>query len=358
MSGIVQLEINEKNRWVYFTKYRWVAHVGYWIWVFFMGTFIPAKGPITADVVLNHFFLDNVVIASFFYFYCLYLIPYFFKRNKYFLFWVLVIASYLLSAAIDVPYERTIVHLTDPPSTKAGMSFKEHYFSNLNGYLFNFLFFSIMLFFMEKNEENHTLLETEKEKKEIEEVKLNLLKTNISPDFLLRSLSQLKRAALVPETYTPDAILTFSDLLRYRLYRGRQTETPLAEELQALQSFVHFIQLDHIKNNLEVTLNMQGDAEDKFLAPLSLVNLLEPFCKTLPLNTANLDIILLIEADELFMEMYYSTRLSERIQRDLEEYGVGYNQLYGNILKFYFEDCEDESCIIRLALPLANKKAT
>lgn len=355
MSSLVELEINERNKWIYFQKYRWVAHVAYWIWVLLVGTIMRAKGPITPSLIFNHFFLTNLMFATFFYFYCLYLIPYYFKRNKFFLFWVMIVSGYLIVCAADIFFRRNFIHFTDPiPPATYTSTFSKHYVTNLNGYLINFLFFSIMLFFMEKNEENSTILELEKEKKEIEQVKLDLLKTKISPDFLLRSLHQLKEASKIPEETTPEAILTFSDLLRYRLYRGRQSQTTLTEELSAFESFIHFISLGASQHQLNIAFNTQGDPADKFLAPLALINLLEPFCKVINTQPVTMEIILLIEQEELLMEIDYHAQASAQLLHDLEEYGMNYGQLYGKTLKFNFDDCEGKACTVRLSLPLGD----
>lgn len=355
MADIVQIEINRKNRWVYFSKYRWIAHVIYWTWVLVVGTLMSVQGPITPAVILNHFLLDNLLIAVFYYTYCLYLIPYFFKRNKVALFWMLTVLSYLAIAALDVPYHDYCVKLSaHVPYLEPGNTFLERYFMNLGNYLLNFVVFSMMLFFMEKNEENHTLIEMEKEKKEIEQVKLDLLKTNISPDFLMRSLGQLKGSAQDQDSSTPEAILTFSDLLRYRLYTRKKQLAPLSDELDALNSLVHFIELYQEKNNLVIQLDFQGKAGSKLIAPLSLINILEPFCKAHSNQPVVLQMILLIDEEELNVEMDYSLRASEILLKDLEEYGNGYCQLYGSSVKFKFENCQDDRCIISLTLPLAN----
>lgn len=350
MADIVEIEINDKNRLVYFTRYRWVAHVGYWIWVLVVGTLLAVKVPITPAVLFNHFILDNLLIAVFFYTYCLYFIPYFFKRNKNVAFWSIVLACYLIIPAIDVFYNKTYVHLST--SHDANASFLVSYANNLRNYLLNFLIFSMMLFFMEKNEEGHTDIETEREQQEIEQVKLDLLKTNISPDFLMRSLAQLKKSATDETESTPEAILTFSDLLRYRLYSKRKQITKLTEELDALNSFIHFIDLDKQNNNLTIILQTQGDPEDKSIAPLSLVNIMEPFCKAHSNRPVVLNMILLIEERNVILEMDYSLRANPVLLADLQEYGENYKQLYGGNVKFHFENCEDERCLISLTLPV------
>lgn len=350
MADIVELEINNKNRLVYFKGYRWVAHVGYWIWVLIVGTLLAVKVPLTPAILFNHFILDNLPIAIFFYTYCLYIIPYFFKRNKNLQFWSIVLACYLIIPAIDVYYNKIFVHLSIPHNINH--SFLSSYISNLSNYLLNFLIFSMILFFMEKNEEAHTDLETAKEQEEIEQVKLDLLKTNISPDFLMRSLAQLKQSATNQTDSTPDAILTFSDLLRYRLYSKRKQTAKLVEELDALNSFIHFIDLNRQNNHLTINLQTQGNSEGKSIAPLALVNIMEPFCKAHSNRPVTLNMILLIEDHSILLEMDYSLRANPVLLADLQEYGENYKQLYGSSVKFHFENCEDERCLIALTLPV------
>ena len=137
MADIVELEINNKSRLVYFTRYRWIAHVGYWTWVLIVGTLLTVKIPITTAILFNHFILDNLLIAVFFYTYCLYLIPYFFKRNKNFKFWSIVLACYLIIPAIDVLYNKNFVHLSTPQTANSGYLIS--YASNLSNYLLNFI---------------------------------------------------------------------------------------------------------------------------------------------------------------------------------------------------------------------------
>ncbi|RZK80924.1 MAG: histidine kinase [Pedobacter sp.] len=348
--NIVELEINNKNRWVYFSKNRWMAHVAYWIWVMIVGTILVVDVPLTPSIFINHFILDNLVIASFFYLYCLYLIPYYFKRGKHLQFWLLVAVLFFSMPAVDVFFNKTFVTLSYHQRPNTG--FLDSYFGSIGGFLLNFLLFSMMLFFMEKNEEGHTLIELEKEKQEIEQVKLDMLKTNISPDFLMRSLSQLKQAAIAQDDGTPESILTFSDLLRYRLYTNRRQHTTLQEEVDALGSFIHFIELNHHRNNLKINFQIQGTTEGKGIAPLALINILEPFCKAISNQPVTLAMILLIDDDNLVLEMDYSLRAGETLLADLQQYGDNYHQLYGNCVKFTFENCEDNRCLISLTLPV------
>jgi two-component system LytT family sensor kinase len=352
MSTFVQQQINNRNRWVYFTKYRWTAHVVYWTWVLVAGTLMMVTVPITPAVILNHFVLSNINIAIFYYLYCLFLIPYFFKRNKNLQFWVILTISFVALTAFDVYFNQHYVHLSNGEGLQSKTGFWTNYLRVVFGYVFNFLLFTMMLFFMEKNEENSLILEMEKEKKDIELVKLDLLKTNISPDFLLRSLNQLKRAAISGEEDTPESIITLSELIRYRLYRGKQLETPLAEEIEALQSFIKFIGYDHANNNTCVKLGITGSPEGKFVAALALINIIEPFCKVIPLAPTVLRLHLLIEQNLLELKMDYNKTASGQLLEDLNNYGHNYKLLYGKSVNFNFENCAGDTCKINLTLPL------
>jgi two-component system LytT family sensor kinase len=355
MSTFVQREIDKRNRWIYFSGYRWTAHAGYWLWVLLFGTVFRVHTPITPSILFNHFLLANLPIAIFFYLYCLFLIPYFFKRNKNLLFWISVITSLIVISSADLLFFQRFVHLTGEQNYNPALGFWKNYSDTFPMYLANFLLFSILLFFMEKNEENDMLLEMEKEKKEIELVKLDLLKTNISPDFIMRSLAQLKKAAIVQEPYTPESIITFSELLRYRLYRGRQLQTPLLEEVQALDNFISFIKFDHRHNNLLVELQVVGAAENKFISALALINLLELFCKTIPKEPATLKLNLDITAEQLYLTITYNKKATDQLLADIEKYGTDYRQLYGSSIQFNFENCVDETCKIDMVLPLVHQ---
>ncbi|WP_158800236.1 histidine kinase [Pedobacter sp. L105] len=357
MNSFIQQEINKRTRWVYFSNYRWIAHVAYWTWVLVIGTLTRVAVPITPGVLLNHFVMSNIFIFIFYYLYCLFLIPYFFKRNKNLQFWILLTVSFLVLTISNVYFDKRYLRLSEYAGEGMDMGFWKNYLRIVSGYVFNFLFFTMLLFFMEKNEENSLFSELEEEKKEIELVKLDLLKTNISPDFILRSLKQLKKTAADEQPYTPQSIITFSELLRYRLYRGKQTQTPLQEEIAALQTFIEFITFNSQNNNLIAELEISGDVKDKFVVPLVLVNILEIFCKVIPENPAQLSLKLLIKEDLLMMTIIYDKKAEGQLFADLEQYGTDYSLLYGEMIDFTFDNCEDETCRIEMKMKLLSGKA-
>ena len=348
MNSFVQIEIHNKNRWIYFTKYRWIAHMLFWLWVLLENL----RNAGASDTFLStfiEFFIRNLPIAIFFYFYCLFLIPYLFKKNRVRLFWLALLACLVIFPVLNLFYDKLFPEKSMPEVIK-NSSFIEGYFQLFVNYVLNFLLFSMRLFFMEKSKEQDTLIELEKEKKEIEQVKLDLLKTNISPDFLMRSLKQLKNTAAALQENTPESILTFSDLMRYRLYRGRQYFSPLTEELIALHAFIDFIHLEE-GNRLYIDLLVNGSAEQKDIASLALINILEVFCKTPPPVPARLKIEIRTESQSLLVHLHYSLHATDAILSDLQKYGENYSQLYGDEVKIDVENCKDPHCLINLSLP-------
>lgn len=348
MANFAQLELHNKNRWIYFTKYRWLAHVAFWIWVLGVN-FYHAEPATPALRIVAGFVVNNLPIAVFFYLYCLVLIPHFFKKNKILWFWIALMACFVCFPAFSIYYDRAFP-MGDAANNDTGKGFGYELFMQFGNYFLNFLIFSMMLFFMEKNEEQDTLLELEKEKKDIEQVKLDLLKTNISPDFLMRSLKQLKTAAAEDRENTPESILTFSDLMRYRLYRGRQQFAPLKEEISALEAFISFIHFDP-DHQLNFSLDIKGKSEDRNITPLALVNILEIFCKTVTDRAVSLKIFLHIQAENLLLELHYNTNPGPALIQDLNKYGDNYRQLYGENVHFEFKNCDDNDCLIRMSLP-------
>jgi hypothetical protein len=327
-------------------------HVGYWLFVLIVSTLIPKYDHLSLQVVFEEFILSNIVIAGFFYLHCLYFIPYLFKRNHVKTFWLVLVASMVIIPLVSMvvySYLGNYVPSFKPdPAHSLGM----RYGMELQTYLFNFLLFSVMLYFMERNEMRRTKIEQEQEQMAIQQVALDTLKTQVSPEFLLQSLNQLKALTLQKSTAAPEAVITFSDLLRFRLYRGREGELPLAEELQALQSLVRFTTLG-LQDGPDVELETQGDACDYTIAPLTLVNLAELFCRRPEIAT--LQVIVMIAEGELNAEFIAPQAFPDELLAELEEYEQNLHRFYGDNITFMVRNTITES-ILSVCLPIRYKE--
>lgn len=119
-----------------------------------------------------------------------------------------------------------------------------------------------------KKEEN-TLLEKEKLKAELE-----VLKAQLQPHFLFNTLNNLYSLILQQSKQAPEVVLKLSELLRYILTESAKNKILLTRELSILKDY---IALEHIRfgSRLDMTINIHGDLDNKLIAPLLFLPLVE-----------------------------------------------------------------------------------
>jgi sensor histidine kinase YesM len=119
-----------------------------------------------------------------------------------------------------------------------------------------------------KKEEN-SLLEKEKLKAELE-----VLKGQLHPHFLFNTLNNLYSLILLQSNDAPQVVLKLSELLRYILGESAKSKILLTEELSILKSYISLEQMRFGKR-LDLTINIQGQIDDKWIAPLLILPLVE-----------------------------------------------------------------------------------
>lgn len=117
----------------------------------------------------------------------------------------------------------------------------------------------------------HQWLQTEKEKVTAE---LHLLKAQVHPHFLFNTLNNIYSFSLQNSSKTPGMILKLSSLLSYMLYDCKGDEVRLEKELEVMKNYID-LEKERYGNHLELSLNMEGDITDRFIAPLLLLPFLE-----------------------------------------------------------------------------------
>jgi LytS/YehU family sensor histidine kinase len=114
-------------------------------------------------------------------------------------------------------------------------------------------------------------MQAEKEKVTAE---LQLLKAQVHPHFLFNTLNNIYSFSLDQSPKTPGMILKLSSLLSYMLYDCKADEVLLEKEIEVLKDYIELEQARY-GDNIEISLNMEGDIKDKFIAPLLLLPFLE-----------------------------------------------------------------------------------
>lgn len=123
---------------------------------------------------------------------------------------------------------------------------------------------------------NWWLKQKESERLDREKVnaELQLLKAQVHPDFLFKTLNNIYTHALSSSPRTPGMLLKLSDLLSYMLYECDRSVVPLEKEINMMKEYM---QLENIRYNdePEIEVNVKGDLDNKYIAPFLLLPFIE-----------------------------------------------------------------------------------
>lgn len=111
----------------------------------------------------------------------------------------------------------------------------------------------------------------EKEKTTTE---LTLLKQQINPHFFFNTLNNLYALSITKDEQTPEVVLQLSELMRYVIYRGKENQVSLDEEIKYIEDYV---QLQQIRLHKRLDFQFEKDLTDPIpqVAPLLFIVLVE-----------------------------------------------------------------------------------
>ncbi len=141
---------------------------------------------------------------------------------------------------------------------------------------------------------------------------LQLLKAQVHPDFLFKTLNNIYTHALAGSPRASGMLLKLSDLLSYMLYECDKSIVPLEKEITIMKEYM---QLERIRHNdeLEMEVNVKGDLNGKTIAPFLLLPFIENSFKHSSQMTEqfwiNMDIR--IEGDHFSMKL--ANGMSEKV---------------------------------------------
>jgi hypothetical protein len=114
-------------------------------------------------------------------------------------------------------------------------------------------------------------MQAEKEKVTAE---LQLLKAQVHPHFLFNTLNNIYSVSLATSPKTSQLILKLSSLLSYMLYECKTENVLLEKEIKVMRDYID-LEKERYANKLEISLNIEGDIKNKYIAPLLLLPFLE-----------------------------------------------------------------------------------
>lgn len=284
-------------------------HILFWMAVFlFITGFYSVQTNFIVSARNNLIFMP--IQVAYYYAIAGWLMPQYLFPGRYFKFAMGVLFVVLLSAGIThvagilfvTPYTIKMMHVTDVDYLRATQRpFLEKLFdmkNMINTFKGTNLFTGFVLAMKLAKmwyERREATLQSE----------LSALKAQVHPHFLFNTLNNLYALSLNQSQKSPQLILNLSNILRYMLYECDASEVSLSKEVVMLQQYVSLEKLRY-DDRLDVTFNIYGDTDDKLIAPLLLLPLIENAFKhgvSAQTGDAWVNISLYIMRDELKLKI-------------------------------------------------------
>ncbi|MEE9361564.1 MAG: histidine kinase [Cellulophaga sp.] len=155
---------------------------------------------------------------------------------------------------------------------------------------------------------------------------LRFLRSQISPHFFFNTLNNIYALTLEKSDKAPEVVLKLSELMRYLLYATKKRKQDLISEIDCIQNY---IDLERIRfdDSLDVNIAISGNLENKTIAPMLLVPLIENCFKhgaKKGLGIMKIDIDIKIE--DTFMYFNVSNTIPDKTENNkspTREGGIG-----------------------------------
>ncbi|WP_282015857.1 sensor histidine kinase [Marinifilum flexuosum] len=260
------------------SRSRIIYHILFWVvaTVFWLLTMFVASNfknilkiePVLMTLVFNLCFAVAVYVNL------LILIPFLFKRQRFFLYVVSVFAMISIAAFV-------IDFLLVYPLNSFVQG--EQYFEELTFVVWvNFAIFTLIyvgitsvlsmtreLIILQKVTANFQDIEREKL-----EAELKALKAQINPHFLFNTLNNLYSLTLDKSDKAPNLVLKLSDMMRYILYECNDRYVFVDKELDFIKNYLD-LQKIRLDDTIPVSINVKGSASQNKIAPLLFEPLIE-----------------------------------------------------------------------------------
>ncbi|MEZ5040992.1 MAG: histidine kinase [Saprospiraceae bacterium] len=231
--------------------------------------------------VISHFFLFLgytfqflLLYLSLYFFYILnnkVLIPFLLKKRGLFIYMLGVVGSIALFFPV---FAQLLISLPMVKATNSLMPSQTlEVFTELNALIpFIVMICSLpiivaMQWFRQNNEITHL------EKQQVEN-ELGLLKQQINPHFFFNTLNSLYSLSLSKSDKTPEVIVQLSALMRYVIYRGKEKEVLLTEEIDYLTDYIN-LQKIRLHKAFDLLIRKEIKDKDFLFPPLLLIILVE-----------------------------------------------------------------------------------
>ena len=189
----------------------------------------------------------------------------------------------------------------------------------------------------------------ERKHKEIIQTELDYLKAQINPHFLFNALNTIYFKINKTNTNAREALLGFSEILRYQLYECNFDKVLIDKEIKYLQDYIH-LQLLRRSENCRHNITISETVVNFEIAPLILVNFVENAFKHLRTNKELINEITVVMdkiGDTFIFEVTNDKNPDETINKEAN--GIGLQNvkrrldlIYGDNYKMEIENTPDK----------------
>ncbi|MGI8583751.1 MAG: sensor histidine kinase [Chitinophagaceae bacterium] len=264
------MDINQPNNFIFSSRYRVWRHILLWVfqslWITLAWT---SSYPFLSALLVQLIWLPVYMLYCYPFIY--WVLPRLLLKGRYVQFAVIVLfwvfagwyVNYYFRLYISIPFQELmeITKINRNPGQQG----------NFFTLIAVWCFASTCVLFKHWLRKQQEWLQAEKEKVSAE---LQLLKAQVHPHFLFNTLNNIYSFALENSPKTPELILKLSSLLSYMLYDCKAEQVLLEKEIEVMKDYVD-LERERYGNKIEISWRIEGEVEDKCIAPLLLLPFLE-----------------------------------------------------------------------------------
>lgn len=245
-------------------SYRWRFLLNLQHAFFFVGFSLIAyfTGANYVDAPMLLFYVAFLLLVNAGVYYVVYgfLVPHYYLSNKYPVFMLYALLLFLVTALFRILLEPSLFGI-GPDQTAANANYLYLVYSVQALVILTASFFGIT--------KDKFLIEQDYEAlgEQKEQIHLDLMKSKLSPHFLLNTLNNIYAKSFVPSQHVSASILQLSRLLQYVIYDSAATKIPLASEFSTMRSLEGLYRLKY-NNDLMITFDIvETDALEMIEVP-------------------------------------------------------------------------------------------
>ncbi len=279
-------------------------HVVFWIIYFVFNTL--RWGSVHDDLIysLKTNLIGFPIHIALSYFNVYYLMPKFVYNKKYFSYTILVLVSLVIMLLVKFNLTYFLVDTNVMPEAPEVINTLtlNYAVTTMLGELYVVSFVTAIKITADWLQETNKFHNLEKRQLTTE---LKFLRSQVSPHFFFNTLNNIYSLTLEKSDKAPEVVLKLSELMRYLLYATKKPKQDLKNESECIQDY---IELERIRfdDSLEVNMQLSGDLENKKIAPMLLIPLIENCFKhgaSKNIGKMHIDVDIKVEDDNLFFNV-------------------------------------------------------